>query len=404
MSFINVFSEISPLKKVLLHRPNLELNNLTPTNMHRLLFDDLPDLEAAVREHDFFADVLRRNGVEVLYIEDLMHTILINDAIREQFISDFLDDAGFILAGSGRDYIFDYLSSLDPKVLLDSTFAGLRKSDLPNYKPQSLNELLAINNELLIDPMPNLYFQRDVFTTIGTGVSLNSMMMGTRRRESIYPRYLFKYHDDFSNTKRYFDVATDPGNLEGGDILIFNSEIVGIGISQRTSPDAIVVLAERILKSNDGFKKVLAFSLPKKRAFMHLDTVFTMVNYDTFAIHQEPHQLFELFELSLDVEGNVQTLRLEGEFNDLLAKSFDVDRVKFIYCGAGHPIDAAREQWNDASNTLAISPGEIIVYDRNHVTNEILSKAGINLHVLPSSELSRGRGGPRCMSMPLYRE
>lgn len=403
MSCINVFSEIKPLKKVLLHRPSFELNNLTPSNMHRLLFDDLPDLSAAQREHDFFSQVLRDNSVEVIYIEDLMADILLDDEVRRCFISDFLDDAGYTICGSGRAYICDYLTSLTPTELLHTTFSGIRKTDLPNYKPHSLNEILAVNNDLLIDPIPNLYFQRDVFTTIGTGVSLNSMSMGTRRREAIFPRYLFKYHKDFIGTEKYFDVSTDKGYIEGGDILIFNESIVGIGISQRTSAQAIEIIAERLLKSGDSFTKVIAFCLPKKRAFMHLDTVFTMVDIDTFAIHQEPNQLFQLYELTLE-DDLLVTTKLEGEFDKLLAKAFGVNQVNFIYCGAGHPIDAAREQWNDASNTLAIAPREIIVYDRNHVTNEILAKAGMNLHLLPSSELSRGRGGPRCMSMPLSRE
>ncbi|MDO5733267.1 MAG: arginine deiminase [Eubacteriales bacterium] len=404
MSQLSVYSEISPLKKVLLHRPGTELNNLTPQNMHRLLFDDLPDLAGAVEEHDAFAQILESQGAEVLYIEKLLPEVLADDGLRCAFIEDFLSDAGFVLPGHGRDYLVDYLRSLDVETLIETTFAGIRKSDLPNYQPHSLSELLAVSQELLIDPMPNLYFQRDVFTTLGRGVSLNKMRTATRQRESIFPRYLFRHHPELKQTPIYFDPLQDSGFIEGGDILIFNSEVIGIGISERSSSEAIEILAERILRSEDGFKRVLAFKLPVERAFMHLDTVFTMLSHATFAIHQEPQRLFELYELSLNEKGALRTRALVGELSELLAKAFEVEEVRFIHCGAGHPIDAAREQWNDASNTLALAPGEVVVYDRNHVTNEILDRAGIRLHVMRSAELSRGRGGPRCMSMPLLRE
>lgn len=403
MSKISVYSEIDPLKKVLLHRPGKELNNLTPSNMHRLLFDDLPDLAAAQEEHDFFAEVLRAAGVEVLYIEHLMLDVLREEHIRHGFVDEFLNDAGYCFESGSRRYLYDYLLSLSPEALLETCFAGIRKSDLPHYKPCSLSELITHERDLLIDPMPNLYFQRDVFTTIGRGISLNAMSTSTRRREAIFPRYLFTYHPDYKDTPRYYDFSCDTGTLEGGDILIFNPEVVGIGISERSSSAAIECLALRLLSAKEGFKEVLAFRLPKRRAFMHLDTVFTMVDRATFAIHREPKQLFELYRLHLNEKQELITEKLEGELAELLARAFSVREVNFIYCGAGHPIDAAREQWNDASNTLAIAEREVIVYDRNHVTNEILSKAGIRLHTLRSSELSRGRGGPRCMSMPLLR-
>lgn len=317
MSQLSVYSEISPLKKVLLHRPGAELNNLTPQNMHRLLFDDLPDLAGAVEEHDAFAQILESQGAEVLYIEKLLPEVLADDGLRCAFIEDFLSDAGFVLPGHGRDYLVDYLRSLDVETLIETTFAGIRKSDLPNYQPHSLSELLAVSQELLIDPMPNLYFQRDVFTTLGRGVSLNKMRTATRQRESIFPRYLFRHHPELKQTPIYFDPLQDSGFIEGGDILIFNSEVIGIGISERSSSEAIEILAERILRSEDGFKRVLAFKLPVERAFMHLDTVFTMLSHATFAIHQEPQRLFELYELSLNEKGALRTRALVGELSEL---------------------------------------------------------------------------------------
>jgi arginine deiminase len=197
---------------------------------------------------------------------------------------------------------------------------------------------------------------------------------------------------------RYFDHS-----IEGGDQLVLSKKVIAIGISQRTNPTAIERFAKEIFNSNQGFETILAFDIPKKRAFMHLDTVFTMVDYDKFTIHPEIEGPLTVYSIR-NSENGLVIEKENNELDKILSKYLNIPEITLIRCGGKKGIDAGREQWNDGSNTLAVSPGEVIVYSRNHVTNKILRDYGIKLHVIPSSELSRGRGGPRCMSMPLYRE
>jgi len=197
---------------------------------------------------------------------------------------------------------------------------------------------------------------------------------------------------------------TEKYSLEGGDILILNEETVAVGISQRTNPNSIEKFANTLLTEDSSFKKVLAIDIPKTRAFMHLDTVFTMVDYDKFTIHPNIKSDIAVYVLERGEDGNIKITEGKGSLEDILKKALNLDKVKLIKCGGNSIIDAAREQWNDGSNTLCIAPGEVIVYSRNYVTNQILQQEGIKTYIMPSSELSRGRGGPRCMSMPLIRE
>lgn len=248
--------------------------------------------------------------------------------------------------------------------------------------------------------MPNLYFTRDPFALMGSGVSLNKMWSDIRNRETIYGKYIFKYHDEFKNSPFYYD-RNNSFSIEGGDELVLSKDCLAIGISQRTSPKALETFAKNALTIGE-FKKVLALAIPKKRAFMHLDTVFTMIDVDKFTVHPEIEGPLEVFEIVKDGD-NIKVTHVAKSLEKLLSDELERD-VKLIRCAGANPIDSRREQWSDGSNTLAIKPGEVVVYDRNNVTNEILDKEGIKLHVMKSGELSRGRGGPRCMSMPVIRE
>jgi len=256
----------------------------------------------------------------------------------------------------------------------------------------------------MIDPMPNLYFTRDPFASIADGISLHRMKTYTRNRETIFAKYIFEYHPDYAQKEiPFWYNRTDRFSLEGGDILILNQNILAIGISQRTDPVAIEIFAERILNSENGFNRILAFNIPKLRSFMHLDTVFTMVDYNKFTIHPNIQSAITVYSLTLQ-DGQIAIDEERDLLENILSKYLEIDDVELIKCGGNSAIDAAREQWNDGSNTLAIAPGEVVVYSRNYVTNRLLEDRGIKTHVMPSSEVSRGRGGPRCMSMPLIRE
>ncbi|MBN2899984.1 MAG: arginine deiminase [Clostridia bacterium] len=403
---LSVYSEIGKLKKVLLHRPGKEVENLTPELMDRLLFDDIPYLEIARAEHDAFADIFKKNGVEVFYLEEMVAEAIEEKAIKELFLRDFIREAD-IHGHDKEQAVKDYFNAFkDNKAMVDKMMAGLRKEELEFSGGRTLADRITTDYPFIIDPMPNLYFTRDPFATIGSGVSLNHMRTVTRCRETLFAKYIFNHHAMFKDVDlSYWYDRDNYYAIEGGDELILSDKVVAIGISQRTDAEAIEGLARNIFKANESFETVLAFNIPKTRAFMHLDTVFTMVDYDKFTIHPEiegPLQVFSLTKINSD--GDVKITEETMELDRVLAKYLELDAVTLIRCGGKKGIDAAREQWNDGSNTLALCPGEVVVYSRNHVTNELLDKSGIKLHIMPSSELSRGRGGPRCMSMPLQRE
>jgi arginine deiminase len=404
-SVLNVTSEIGRLKTVLLHRPGQEVENLTPELLERLLFDDIPYLKVAREEHDAFAKTLSDNGVEVLYLEELAAEAIEDKDVKAKFISQFIDEASVESEGL-KNALTDYFYTFSNKEMVDKMMAGIRKEELADYNRNSLYDQVNDFYPFICDPMPNLYFTRDPFATIANGITLNHMRTETRNRETIFAKYIFENHPRFkgANLPLWFD-RDETTSIEGGDELILSEKVLAIGISQRTDSASIEKVCKKLFKMNTKFETVLAFHIPASRAFMHLDTVFTMVDYDKFTIHPEIEGPLTVYEITRDEKSSTglkvekQTMELEAILGKHLGR-----KVTLIRCGGGDKIHAAREQWNDGSNTLAIAPGEVVVYSRNHVTNKILESYGIKLHVIPSSELSRGRGGPRCMSMPLYRE
>ncbi|MBQ9992355.1 MAG: arginine deiminase [Firmicutes bacterium] len=397
-------SEIGRLKRVLLHRPGGELENLMPEYLERLLFDDIPFLKEAQHEHDAFADCLRGQGVEVVYLTDLVVESLTAPGIRQSFIKQFIEESGITDARLG-EMLAEYLDQMPDKQMVATMMAGIRKTQMQGVSDKLGDYLFHMENDypFVVDPMPNLYFTRDPFATIGTGVSIHKMHTATRNRETLFGKLIFEHNPKFINTPRWYDRAKT-SSLEGGDILILSPEVLAVGISQRTEGDSIDTLAETVLTRSKTFKKILAFNIPKSRSFMHLDTVFTMVDRDKFTVHPNILSRITVFVMELDENNKMKIHQEDGRLDDILKKHLQLDSVQLIPCGEGSEIDAAREQWSDGSNTLAIAPGEVVVYSRNYVTNRSLEEAGIHIHVIPSAELSRGRGGPRCMSMPLWRE
>ena len=391
-----------------MHRPGRELLNLTPNTLEELLFDDIPYLKVAEEEHDAFSQVLRDNGVEVVYLEDLMADVLdISPDIREAFLRQFIEEAG-ICATKYQDIIYNYLNDIkSSKNLVLKTMEGIYLQDLPRDPCEVENSLVDQvrgDSRFVVKPMPNLYFTRDPFACIGKGVSINRMFSVTRCRETIYGDYIFRYHPDLKEDEHYYDRDL-PYRIEGGDILNLNEHTLAIGISQRTEPDGIELIAKNIFKNgNAAIDTVLAIHIPETRAFMHLDTVFTQIDHDKFTVHPGILGPLEVFKLTRGENEDIKLERKEETLEEILAESLGLEHVTLIKCGGGDLITAEREQWNDGSNTLCIAPGKVIVYERNNVTNAILRDEGITVLEIPSSELSRGRGGPRCMSMPLWRE
>lgn len=398
-----VYSEIGKLKTVLLHRPGYELENLTPNLLEKLLFDDIPYLKIAQNEHDAFADALRKEGVEVVYITDLIEeTLNNNEDLLDQFIDQFIVEA-HVKSTKVRQALKEFLKNLDIKTMITKMIAGIRTHEVKIAKSVSIMDLLENEYPFFTDPMPNILFQRDPFSSIGQGVSINKMYTDTRRRETIFCDYVLNHHPKFKveRVHQYYSRENEY-SIEGGDILVLNEKTLAIGMSKRTDPRAIEQLAKRIFKSNEPFETILAFNIPKTRAFMHLDTVFTQLDYGVFAIHPGILKELTIFEVTQDGD-HIHVEKVVTTVEKILKKHLNRE-IKLIHCGGNDVIHSEREQWNDGANTLAIEPGKVIVYSRNHVTNTMMKDAGITVIEIPSSELSRGRGGPRCMSMPLIRE
>lgn len=403
---IQVCSEILPLRRVLLHRPGLELEHLVPDTLERLLFDDIPYLKGAQTEHDRFAEVLGQNNVEVVYLSRLVADTLAQDAgLKRQFIRDFLKESGAI-ALRYRQELFTYLDSMeDVHEMVLKTMGGVRFDELAPGSKDALTTLLHKRSDFALEPIPNLYFTRDPFACIGTGVALNSMYSVTRSRETLYGRYILQYHPDYAGQVPFYYTPDLPFSIEGGDVLNLTAQTLAVGISQRTMPEAIECLAQNIFKNEAAtVNRILAVSIPSMRAFMHLDTVLTQVDVDKFVVHPGIISAVQVYEV-LPCEKNGLTARkLEEPLDQILAKYLGLDRVTLIQCGGQDSIASQREQWNDGSNTLCLRPGTVVAYDRNDITNAILEDYGVEVLRIPSGELSRGRGGPRCMSMPLWRE
>jgi len=400
---INVRSEIGKLKSVLLHRPGKELENLTPDLLEKLLFDDIPYLKVAQEEHDLFAETLRKEGVEVLYLTDMIKEALeAHPEAKGNFINQFIEESK-IKSQTIKAALFKFFNDLELMDMIHKMIEGVRTHEIKLQNRQSIMDMLEDEYPFICDPIPNILFQRDPFASVGNGVAIGKMLTQARQRETIFSEYILTFHPRFYNKKPpmyYHRLNRYP--LEGGDILILNKEIIAIGISNRTDPRAIEYFSEKVFEMNPEFKTVLAFNIPKSRAFMHLDTVFTQVDKGIFTIHPGIESKLTVFEI-IKNSTRFTVHKVIESLESVLEKHLKTP-ITLIRCGGEDIITSIREQWNDGANTLAVSPGKVVVYDRNHVTNQMLRNAGVTVLEIESSELSRGRGGPRCMSMPLERE
>lgn len=404
---IHITSEIGKLKSVILKRPGHEVENITPDTMERLLFDDIPYLPIAQEEHDFFADTLRENGIEVLYLEKLVAEAIENSDVKDKFLEQMISESGYI-SGPLHDALKEYLLSFNTLEMVEKVMAGVRKNEIDlSYK--SLQEMAEDSDyPFYMDPMPNLYFTRDPAASIGDGLSINKMTFKARQRESMFMEYIINYHPRFANKGLHvWRSRNHQSHIEGGDELVLSDHVFAIGISQRTTANAIEDIAKHLFEDHkSNFDTVIAIKIPHNHAMMHLDTVLTMIDYDKFTVH--PAILTEggkvdTYTIHPGKDGELE-ITYDDDLKKVLKNALGLDDLDLIPTGNADLVIAAREQWNDGSNTLAIAPGEVVTYDRNYVSNELLRKHDILVHEVRSSELARGRGGPRCMSMPIVRE
>ncbi|WP_066943988.1 arginine deiminase [Streptomyces lushanensis] len=404
----HVDSETGRLSRVILHRPDLELKRLTPGNKDALLFDDVLWVRRAQEEHDAFAAVLRDRGVRVHLFADLLRESLELPAARRLVLDRVFDEKEYGPLATG--HLRDAFDGLPTAELVEALVGGMTKREFleRHAEPTSVRFHVMALDDFLLDPLPNHIFTRDTSAWIYDGVSINAMRWPARRRETVHFEAVYKHHPLFTAPEagrfHHWSEGQDdyPSTIEGGDVLVIGGGAVLIGMSERTTPQAVEMLARGLFAAGSA-TTIVALDMPKRRAFMHLDTVMTMVDGDTFTQYAG---LGMLRSYTIEPGADGHELKVTDHppehMHRAIAAALGLAEIR-VLTATQDVHSAAREQWDDGCNVLAVEPGVVVAYDRNVTTNTHLRRQGIEVIEIPGSELGRGRGGPRCMSCPVER-
>jgi len=371
-----------------------------------MLFEDIPFLAQMQCEHDMFASLLREQGCTVYYIETLLEEVFADEGQRKLAV-EHLVNSSQIFSPSLNQIIQEHLLAANAKELVAYCIGGLLKTEVDHkVEHKTLSYYIRDAFPYYIPPLPNLYFTRDPATVVGGGVSINVMKTESRRRENWILSLIARHNPLFADARIHQDY-TAKSSIEGGDIMMLNDKCVICGSSARTDVWAIEGFAKRMLspieEGGEGMETIIVIQIPYTRAYMHLDTVFTMVDRDAFCMFPGIAPAVKVFSIKQGKNDHLD-IHAESSLKQALKRALGVPSVNIIKSGGDDAIASAREQWNDSTNTLAIAPGKVITYCRNVVSNEVLQNNGIEVLPIRGSELVRGRGGPRCMSMPLLRD